>query len=345
MNWIIIALCVITTLGLAGCEDRAAQPGPIGPETWSAEDRQYITERHEAAGAMIDHGEFGQARVVLEDLTGRYPGDAEGHALLARAYFATGQKDRAYEAAGRAVELDPTLVDASDFAGILAEGRGELERARALYARAAEHAPQSPKYRMQLANVLLKLDDIAGARREARAALELDPTVPLAHGILGYAARAEDRPAEAAAHFREAVRLAERPNRRLEWSIKLAQALRASGEAGASEAVNVLSELPEDWRWSERIITEELAAAHEAMGAPTRAAEAWRAWFNANPDDAGAAAEAGLAYVAAASGTDDADLARAYRMAASEYLDRAKQLKAHHPRARALEAALSDGGS
>lgn len=317
-----------------------------GPAAWTAEQRGYIAERHDAAAEMIDHAEFGQARVLLEQLIDRFPKDAAGHGLLAQVYFAMGREDKALEAASRAVELDPAQAGAADLAGILSEGRGDVEKASRLYAAAVEARPASPKYRLQLANALLKLDRLDEAEAEAVRALSLDPTLPLGHAVLGYAARRRDDDGEAADRFRVATRLAERPRRRLAWSIELARSLRAQGEAGAAEAINVLMSLPEDWRSSEREITAELARAQAARGRHADAAGAWRTWLNANPDDADAAARAGRAYLEAAERAEAPDMRQAYLAAAEQFHQRGSAIDAKHPRVIELGDALagSDNG-
>lgn len=340
----LVLLIALAGAAVAVWQVRSGARTPGGPETWSAEQRQHIETQHEAAAARLRHGQAGEARVMLEALLEQYPRDPEGHALLARAHLSLGHEAKAYEAAKRAVELDPADAESADFAGMLAERREELATARRLYARAVEVQPERAKYRLQLANVLLKLDELDAARHQARAALKLDPTLAVGHGILGYADRRAGAMEEAAGHFRKAIRHSDRPRREADWSIELSRTLRAQGEAGAAEAVNVLSELPSDWRMSERLLTAELAEAYRALGEPAKAADAWRAWLAAHPGDAEAAAMAGLAFLQAAESTNDPQLGRSYREAAKQYWRRADRLKPHHPDVRKLGRAVEGSG-
>jgi tetratricopeptide (TPR) repeat protein len=101
----------------------------------------------------------------------------------------------------RALELDPTLVDAYVNLGRLLHERGDARGASTLYQRALEHAPEDPIIHFNLA---LAFEDTAGPETAAshyERALGLDPDFADAHYNLAGVCEQIGREADALRHY------------------------------------------------------------------------------------------------------------------------------------------------
>ncbi len=109
----------------------------------------------------------------------------------------------------RALELDPTLVDACVHLGRLAHEAGDAREATRLYHLALERTPDDPVVHFNLA---LALEDTRGATPAAfhyERAIELDPTFADAHFNLAGLCEKLGRPAAALRHYSAYKKLTE----------------------------------------------------------------------------------------------------------------------------------------
>lgn len=99
-------------------------------------------------------------------------------------------------AASKMAQADKELAD------------GDPQKALALYRDAADVLPDSALVNYKLSVALEKVGDTAGEREALQKALQIDPTMAIAHRQLGYLAYSSGDFATAEEHFREAVRSA-----------------------------------------------------------------------------------------------------------------------------------------
>lgn len=217
--------------------------------------------------------------------------------LLGLAYRATGNLDaaRRHLSANRhgAVRYpDPvvdelaTLVRSAQFylkAANRAAGRGRLEAARQMLGEAVEIDPDDPLVRYNLALVLLRQGDEAGAERELGRALAADPDYRNAHYNLATLLAQQERWPEAVIHFRRAVEIDARD---LEARRLLFEALLAAGElAAAAEALDGWQASPGAEPAALVEANRRLAARFGQRGELAAAAERFAAVVRLAPDD------------------------------------------------------------
>ncbi|MGB6450967.1 MAG: hypothetical protein WBE92_09470 [Steroidobacteraceae bacterium] len=99
----------------------------------------------------------------------------------ARRLESTGQDEPAKAAYLELLHLDPTHWAALNELGTLAWATGYRSAARTAYRQAVKCHPDNAVGRVNLANVLYQMDDLAGARIEYEAALAADAGLPEAH--------------------------------------------------------------------------------------------------------------------------------------------------------------------
>jgi tetratricopeptide (TPR) repeat protein len=112
--------------------------------------------------------EHERARVVLVELVALNPEFARAWATLGETERKLGNERRAYDALGKALELDATLHDARMNRGLLALGLNESDTARSDFERLTSGSTANdPRYagaHLQLARMLKQSGDEAGAR-------------------------------------------------------------------------------------------------------------------------------------------------------------------------------------
>jgi tetratricopeptide (TPR) repeat protein len=165
----------------------------------------------------FQRGDWSLAAGHLEQVIARGAKFADVHHMLGVCYHQLGEFDPAQRAFERALEINPGYVEASLNLAILCNDLGQYEKAQKVYANALERArngshrgpgdePLDAHTRGKIANL---------------------------HAAVGDAYLAVRRPADAAAEYRRALELS--PGF-VDLRMKLASALRESGDAGAAAA-------------------------------------------------------------------------------------------------------------
>ncbi|MDQ3213946.1 MAG: tetratricopeptide repeat protein, partial [Acidobacteriota bacterium] len=160
------------------------------------------------------------------------PDWAEPHYKLAKAYEASGDPAKAYQAYARTSDLDPANVDAQLKAGTLLLGGGEFEMARTRAELALKAAPASAPAHILMGNALAGLNDTAKAVKQIEQALTLDPAYAPAWTALGAVQFAKGSREEAGKAFTRAVELAPRS---VEARLALANYHWAKGDIAPAE--------------------------------------------------------------------------------------------------------------
>jgi len=193
------------------------------------------------AEMRVAAGQVAEAVAGLEAASDRMPGAAEVHAALADVLVREGRYREAADRyrvalrlnpentaptqrlavalfrAGAYAEAEPILAEL-DAAGPETAGAwvrlmradcllalGQVDRARALYQRGVEAAPDDVAVRVGLARCDLLAERLPEARRSLEEVLVREPCHPEANGLLGYVLLATGRPGEAVPHLKLAM--------------------------------------------------------------------------------------------------------------------------------------------
>ena len=263
-----------------------------------------VPARQNLAALEARRGLAQAAAALYEDLAGDRQGDAALLSALALLHRASGDRERALDAARRALRADPASAKALAAAGLalaaaadadlaelvlarapeasarapqilLARGvaavkRGRYEDALALFRAAGERDRRWPAPRLHAARLLLDAGDADGAAAEARAVIAARPEHAGAHVALGIALRVKRDLAGAEAAYRKALSLAPAlPEGRHALSVLLMDHAERGAEAGPLlSALEADAAAPEALRKDARERLARLAAA--AADEPTR---------------------------------------------------------------------------
>jgi superkiller protein 3 len=133
--------------------------------------------QHYLGRALLESHHFKQAEAALRLAVRLTPGDLAARLDLARVLRQQVRFDEALAEFSAVAAADPGNSEAFFYSGQIHYQRGEYEKARAALGKAVALAPASasalPRY--QLGATLLRLGDLAGAERELRRSLELQP--------------------------------------------------------------------------------------------------------------------------------------------------------------------------
>ena len=138
------------------------------------------------------------------------PQDPQRQLRLARTLLGTGQLAEAEEAARRAAELQPELVEAHDLLSVIMERQHRTAEAVAAAQRAADLLPQDAGRQHRIGMLLFQSGDMAGAEQALKHAMRLAPQPQTFHNhhLLGIALERQGRLDEAIAEARKASDLA-----------------------------------------------------------------------------------------------------------------------------------------
>jgi len=101
-----------------------------------------------------------EAQHVAHWLMGQFPNDPDSLEVMARVHHWLGDSAEAIKCWEQCLELNPGYVHAYFGMGIVAEGKGDYEKAVELFRSAVELAPDSPEPQRQLASALINLGEI-----------------------------------------------------------------------------------------------------------------------------------------------------------------------------------------
>ncbi len=136
-----------------------------------AEEQQGLRDLLETAQAALEEGRHQEATVVCRHVLRDYPDSVTAIRLLGESYLEAGRADEAVRAFEKVLGIDPFSVLARVGLGVLAEDRGEDERAIAQFRLAWEVAPTLPQLRNELIRLYRKRYGVGGRLRMTRVAL------------------------------------------------------------------------------------------------------------------------------------------------------------------------------
>ena len=195
-------------------DSRAAAPRlvedfaePSEPSQAAREDVSEATQHYAAAVRYYLRGQLDQA--LEELLKAREAGEdmAEVNSAMAQIYLEGRDFEKASEAYGELVSLDPTNGAAQFNLGLALEAIGRYEGARDAFAAAVQHERELGDAYLGLAGACLKLKDLAGAKQAYHAYLQFDPESYTAIFGLGVAHQLDEDYREAVQYYRRALEL------------------------------------------------------------------------------------------------------------------------------------------
>lgn len=158
------------------------------------------------ANALQAQGRLAEAETEYQAALAIEPGLAMGWSMLAQARIGLNRPDEAEAAAARALALDD-LGEAHFTLGRILEARGEMERARDHFSRAAQLLPGLPDAHLRLGAILLQRGDHGAAAESYQRAVDLDADNAHAHFLLAECLQGQRRPVKAEMSYRRALEL------------------------------------------------------------------------------------------------------------------------------------------
>lgn len=174
--------------------------------------RQHFVSDHSFVRAAIQSlrsGDFASAEEACRKALELNPENAEALCNLGIVRMRDGRDNEAEELFLRALRIDPGVKEAHFNLAAMAEKRGQFDEAVGYYQRGLNRDPASFGAQLALGTVLLtKLGRAEEAIGPLNEAVRLVPGDPQGHFYLGLALQQEGRTAEAARHFRAALKWA-----------------------------------------------------------------------------------------------------------------------------------------
>jgi tetratricopeptide (TPR) repeat protein len=165
---------------------------------------QPVQEVTEGTRALY-RGDYQEARTLASRYLETHPQAAMARILLARAEIAQGHYEPAYQSLRKALELDPTNIDALYYLERLCTILSQIEFHRLL-----EEAPDSFRAHQFRAESYLALHDKEEAEKEYQAALKTSPASVEILDALGELKRSESKFEEALEYYTRATKLVRR---------------------------------------------------------------------------------------------------------------------------------------
>jgi tetratricopeptide (TPR) repeat protein len=160
-----------------------------------------------AAAALALQGKLADAEAILQRLTTRFPNAPLVWFNLGNVLRDLQHPDRAILAYRKALELEPTLVDALNNLGSVLHSRQRFAEAESAYRQCLELAPDHLLARYNLASAIMDLGRFAEAEAVCRELVTRAPNVAEGHTILGAAVGHQGRLVETLGHYARAAQL------------------------------------------------------------------------------------------------------------------------------------------
>jgi predicted AlkP superfamily phosphohydrolase/phosphomutase/Flp pilus assembly protein TadD len=180
------------------------------------------------AHTLLSTGQFAHAVAVYDSGLAVDPKWAFGLAGKGYGLHRQGRSTEGAALVAQAQALDPRLPRACFYAGVIALETGNQEVARQQLTRALELDPVNEPAALAMSAVLLRADDVAGARGVLERTLSAAGHSPALEGQLGFVLMQSRLPAEAVPHLKaatDATVAAGRPDPALMGNLGVAQAM------------------------------------------------------------------------------------------------------------------------
>ena len=259
---------VALALGVAFVVRQGVVGGPpaagasVGPSALA------IEEILRSSRVFLSQGEYGKAEAILGPAVREAPGDQDLRLARAEALLGLGKFEEAHEEFEAGIVIGPDAASLRFDAASVANRAGLTERAEEHYWEAQRLDPREARYPLYLAQVQRKLGKLTEAKKNLLLAVQLDPTLDIAWGVLADVALEENNVSIARTHVARARELAPE---RLSWRIVEARIERRDNRP--ERALALLTGLSAEARAQEPAVLREMALSLGLLKRPVEAAE------------------------------------------------------------------------
>ncbi len=277
---IVAGVLALVVAGIFGVVlKRALGPGPADATGSLIRSGEALDAVLNAARQYAGSGESGKAEAILREAVSKYAGDQRAHLAYAELLVALRRPGEAYDQYEKALAIGPRDAETEFTAGTVASMAARPDRAIEHFAAAQAQKPGDARIPLYLAQVQLKLDQVAEAKKNLLIAGRLDPDKAIVWGTLAEVALRENKLDLADQHAAKA-RALEPSN--LTWRLIHARALKRRNKPEAAlELVANLS--PAERR--EPGVLPLIAECHAMLRQPEKAAAVFADASDAEPSD------------------------------------------------------------
>ena len=148
-----------------------------------------------------------EAFLRVQQYVNANPNDVNGHLILCRLNFESKNYSSAQAECERAIQLDPTFVQAYLGLGKVLEAEGQTDLAIARFQKALELQPRSAVIPTEIGNLYLDRNDLETARKYYQKALEVDPNYAVAMANIAWVDASEGRDLDVALGLAQKAKL------------------------------------------------------------------------------------------------------------------------------------------
>jgi len=200
----VIGAAVVVLILAAGCDNYMGRKRVEAEKRWADSRATMVTNM---AARSYERGNFARAREQLDPLVRSSTPYAPAYILMARLSADQGDLDEGRDYARSATQLDKTSAEAWYVLGTVEQTLGHPQEALNAFGKATGEAPTSPHYTLAEAEMFVAIGEVEAAARCLQAACEQMPGSGEIHAAYGDVLARLGRDAEAAAHYRTALRL------------------------------------------------------------------------------------------------------------------------------------------
>jgi tetratricopeptide (TPR) repeat protein len=214
-RWLFAAVSALVVAGFMACAWQQTSYWQNGETLWThtlaCTSQNSIA--HNGLGTALTHrGQVDEAIIHFRKALEIEPTYVEAHYNLGLALVGRGHVDEAMAHFRKALEIKPGLAEAHGNLGYALANRGQVDEAIAHYRKALEIKPDDVRAHNNLGIALAGRGAVDEAIAHFRKALEIEPDFMQAHINLGDALAGRGRLAEALAHYQKALGLASARN-------------------------------------------------------------------------------------------------------------------------------------
>ncbi|MFH1221244.1 MAG: tetratricopeptide repeat protein [Candidatus Eisenbacteria bacterium] len=156
--------------------------------------------------ALIQKGDLDKAYMVLSDATKKDPNFLPARNMLALYHINVGHLDEAARISKGVIANDPKNAEAYFNLGVVLDQQGRYDESFAAFKQSVELRGDFDQARMNLGNAYLRRGRSVEAKIQFEKAIEINPGDPHAWYSLGRIAQTTNRPNDAIANYREALK-------------------------------------------------------------------------------------------------------------------------------------------
>ncbi|HET8923100.1 MAG TPA: tetratricopeptide repeat protein [Candidatus Acidoferrum sp.] len=158
-----------------------------------AENEVQSKHLYEKANELARQNKFNEALDLVQQALEKNPKNGFAYSQEAKIFFSINEKEKAQEAIGRALAIQPYQPDFLYVAGVIAEGDGKDEEALRTFEQVTQISPKEADAYFEMGRILMKRNDRVRALAAFRTASELEPDDPDYKRAVAEASVAEEK--------------------------------------------------------------------------------------------------------------------------------------------------------